>query len=306
VDFDERALARTLSDQAGVVTRRQVPAKLWPRTRWALESGRWQRGHDGIFVNHAGAVTREQRIWIAVLGGGPDAAIAGPTAAELAGLTGFQRPTIHVVVPRKREGPSIDGVSYHRAREYADQVTPNLEPRRIALPFALIAMAAAAYSDLGAYHVLTAAVQQNLVRTRDLRKALATRRSLRRRAVILETLLDIDDGAQSFNEVAMLRLVKRHGLPLPLLQAVCATERRRSRLDGGWPDLDVYFEIDGVGHFEVAKWYDDADRQNEVALSVEPGSTLLRWPGFVVRHEPERVVDQAMRALIRGGWTPSR
>ncbi len=301
--MDKRdALQLTLDVQAGVIAARQVPPRSAARVRWQVKSGRWQRGHDGIFINHSGPVTREQRIWVAVLGGGPDAAVAGPTAAELAGLTGFERDTIHVVIPHNLDGPDIDGVRYHPTRRYDFQVAPNLEPRRITLPFALIAMVAAARSDEAAHHVLTSAAQQRLIRTAAVHEALRLRRNIKRRALMMETLLDIDDGAQSLNEVAMLRLVRRHRLPRVLLQIVAATPVRRSRIDGGWPEFGVYFEIDGAGHYAIKKWYDDADRQNEVALSQAPGTTLLRWPGFVVRRDPDRVVDQATRALIRGGW----
>jgi hypothetical protein len=56
----------------------------------------------------------------------------------------------------------------------------------------------------------------------------------------------------------------------------------------------VAFEVDGAGHFEIASWLDDADRHNEVALGQPAGTTMLRWPGFVVRRQPDRVVDQAL------------
>ena len=115
--------------------------------------------------------------------------------------------------------------------------------------------------------------------------------------MLLETLLDIDDGAQSLNEVAMLKLAGRYGLPRPQLQLQAATAVRRSRIDGGWPERDVYFEIDGTAHVEASKWADFADRHNEVALATPPGSIHLRWPGFVVRRDPARVANQAARAL---------
>ena len=283
----------------------QVPSSCWWRVRWAVHSGRWQRFHDGIFVNHSGEVTREQRIWAAILGGGKGAAACGPTAAAMGDLVGFERETIHVLIPWRRSGPDIGDVKYHRSRRaYEHEVADKLEPRRVMLPYAVISMAGKAPTDAAAYRILTSAAQQRLIRTQHIRDAVEMTPKLRRRRLILETLVDIDDGAQSLNELAMQRLVRRSRLPTPKLQLVAATKRRRSRLDGGWPEFGVYFEIDGAGHFEVTKWYDDADRQNEVALSVEPGSTLLRWPGYVVRREPERVVDQAIRALVRGGWRP--
>lgn len=158
-------------------------------------------------------------------------------------------------------------------------------------------MAGAAVTPARVHAVLTAAVQQRLVRTDDVRKVLERRTNVMHRAEMLETLLDIDDGAQSLNEVAMLKLVKRFALPRPDLQLQAATSDRRSRIDGGWPERGVYFEIDGTGHLAAGKWADDADRHNEVAIATPPGSIHLRWPGFVVRRDPERVANQAARAL---------
>lgn len=296
-----------LAKQDDVVAARQVPARCRQRVRWKLDRGHWQRWHDGVFIAHAGPVSAAQRIWAAVLAGGPEAAACGPTAAALGGLTGYERRTIHVVIPWQRNGPDIDGVKYHRSRRpYESEVADDLRPRRIQLPYALISMAAKSATDVGAHRILTAAAQQWLVRTDHIRDAVDATPKIRRRKLILETMLDIDDGAQSMNEVAMRRLCRRSRLPVPKLQLVAATERLRSRLDGGWPEFGVYFEVDGAGHLEIAKWYDDADRHNEAALALEPGSTLLRWPGFVVRHQGDRVVDQARRALTRGGWSPTQ
>ncbi len=138
---------------------------------------------------------------------------------------------------------------------------------------------------------------------RDLDDELAELPKLPRRAMIKETLLDLADGAQSVNEIAMLKLVRRAGLPVPKLQIPVATERRGAYIDGGWPDYDVWFEIDGELHREAATWADDLDRGNE--LAIDQGGTRLRWSGYVVRRRPERVIDQAVRALRKHGWTGS-
>ena len=69
--------------------------------------------------------------------------------------------------------------------------------------------------------------------------------------------------------------------------APVATRRRLAGVRRG-------VRVDGAGHFEIASWLDDADRHNEVALGQPAGTTMLRWPGFVVRRQPDRVVDQAL------------
>jgi hypothetical protein len=296
-----RAVERVLAAQAGVIATRQIPPRCAERARWRFESGRWQRPHVGVFVAHSGPVTRLQRMWVAVLAGGPGAALRGATAAELAGLSGFERDVIQVALPDRR-GPRVDGVRYRSQPHLERDLMGALQPPRVRPAVAVLELAAAARDVSGAHRVLTAAAQQGIVRTADLRSALALRPKLRLRAAISETLLDIDDGAQSLNEIAMLRVCARAGLPRPVMQVIAATARRRSRIDGGWPDFAVFFEIDGAGHFAVSRWIDDADRHNEVTLATPVGAVHLRWPGFAVRRTPERVTDQAIRALRRAGW----
>ena len=291
-----------LKVQCGVVTRTQIPAGQWERVRWLLESHRWQRICPGLFVHQPGPLSAEQRRWVGVLGGGEGAALCGPTAAEMAGLEGFETNAVHVRIPARRHGCKIAGVRYHRKRSGPTDLAANRQPPRVALAHALIEMAATALTDDRAHQILTASVQQGLLRPQALEDAVAAKGRLRRRSVIAETLLDISDGAQSLNELAMLAIVRTHGLPMPQLQMQLATDRRRSRIDGGWPQYAVCFEIDGAGHFAIGKWIDDADRQNEVALATPEGTTLLRWPGFTVRQQPAVVADQAARALARGGW----
>jgi len=51
--------------------------------RWQLSSGRWQQPCRGVVVAHSGPMTELQRLWAAVMWGGPGAALAGLTAATV-------------------------------------------------------------------------------------------------------------------------------------------------------------------------------------------------------------------------------
>jgi hypothetical protein len=297
----DEALAGLLQCQDSVVARWQIsdPATI-SRIYRRLDAGRWQSPHPGVYVGQTGPLTRTQQLWVALLACGPGAALSRETAAELAGLGGFESQKIHVTMPRNRSGPRPAGVQPHRAKLIAPFVHPARAPRRFRVDHAALEVAAFAPADDRAHAVIAATVQQGLSTVAMLRDAVDQRPRLPRRALILESLLDIEGGAQSINEIAMLRLVRRAGLPLPKLQVRVATERRGAYIDGGWPDYDVWFEIDGELHREAARWADDLDRGNE--LAIEHGGTRLRWSGFVVRRRPERVVDQAARALRRRGW----
>jgi len=294
-------LAKLLAKQAGVVARWQV---LDPATRARIDrrigAGRWQSPYDGVYVNHNGPLTRLQRRWAAVLAAGRDAVLTEVSVLELAEVKGFESDAIHVAVPQHRHGPDLPGVHVRRVRKLERFVHPARTLPQVRLPYAALMCAAYAPTEDNAHVVLSAVVQQGFVRVVDLEEQLAMLPKLPRRALIGETLLDLADGAQSLNEVALLRLVKSARLPQPKLQIHVATERRGAYIDGGWPDFDVWFEVDGELHREAAQWADDLDRGNE--LAIEQGGTRLRWSGFVVRRRPERVVDQATRALTKRGW----
>ncbi len=56
-------------------------------------------------------------------------------------------------------------------------------------------------------------------------------------------------------------------------------------------------EIDGSAHVLATNWWADLDQQNEIALN---GPRILRFPSYVLREQPQRLIDQMTRALRRG------
>ena len=55
-------------------------------------------------------------------------------------------------------------------------------------------------------------------------------------------------------------------------------------------------EVDGALHLQVRRWWDDQLRQNELALA---DALVLRFPTVIVRAEPDLVIEQLRRALLR-------
>src|SRR5690349_18695100 len=87
--------------QAGVLSWRQLRALGVPRAvvRNKLSSGRWARRTEEVLTTTTGALSPEQRLWMAVLHCGPNAMIGGLTAAGLHGLRNWQRDDVCVIVP---------------------------------------------------------------------------------------------------------------------------------------------------------------------------------------------------------------
>jgi very-short-patch-repair endonuclease len=117
-------------------------------------------------------------------------------------------------------------------------------------------------------------------------------------ATMRYALQDIGGGARAMSEIDVARLCRTAGLPEPRRQV------RRRDPAGRWRYLDVHWEvskgsvvleIDGVGHLEVERWYDDLLRAAEVS---GPGETVLRLPAAAARLEPQRVVAILRRHLL--------
>jgi hypothetical protein len=213
--------------------------------------------------------------WVGVLAGGPDAALCRPSAPELGGLRGFESP-----------------------------VSAKLDPRRTTMPFSVIAMTSKARKVERAHHILASAAQQRLIRTSDVRAALGCRPDVRLRALMLESLVDIDDGAQSLNEIALKRLISRSRLPPAELQIRTATRRRRSRLAGGWPAYGVAFESTGPGTSRSPAGSTTPTATTRSRSASRPVRRCCAGRASSYGGSRTGWWTRRWRALVRGGWRP--
>ncbi len=118
-----RVLSNDLDDlrgrQAGVLSVAEAIASLGePAVRWRLATGRWQRVCRGVIVTQSGPLTEEQRLWVPLLAAGDGAVLAGLTAAELAGLTGFDDQRTYLLIPSPPAG--AQGAARRRCAPFPD------------------------------------------------------------------------------------------------------------------------------------------------------------------------------------------
>ncbi len=279
-------------------------------------AGVWRALGPRVVVLHRGELGRDQRWWTGVLHASLDsddprrsAALTGLTAAEAGGLTGFEVPTVHVVVAHGREvGDLVAGrlrVTVHESRRFeAEDVHPTLDPPRMRLHRAVVESAAdvAIAMPNRARAIIAAAVQQRLVRPDELRRFAAGRRTLPGRRLLLETIGDAAAGAHSLPEQQLLRGLRRAGLPEPHRQ------RRLQRADGTWY-LDVDFgeylvtiEVNGLQHYvQTLKEKDDLRR----AILQLGGRMVVDLSSYAVRHELATCVLLTAAALESRGYAPS-
>lgn len=294
-------LTRLADDQAGCLSRAQLREVGVGADHVArlVRSGRWQRVGSLVVACHNGPLDRRAQLWASVLMAGDHGVLAGPTALELHGLRGWERREVHVAVPRGRRTPGLPWTDVRTTR----RVGARDVVRRAGLPLhrverAAVDLAGAAATARTAGGLLAAVVQQRLSTPARLRDALDADRQVRHRRELVAVLDDLEGGSQAMSEVDLVRLCRRHRLPVPSRQVVRtdATGRRRY-LDAEWELADgrrVLCEVDGMGHLDIERWYDDCLRAAEVSA---PGDTVLRLPSRAFRADAPRVAALLWRHL---------
>ncbi|MFI8525020.1 hypothetical protein ACIGB8_11265 [Promicromonospora sukumoe] len=295
-------LAQLARRQHAVVTRGQL-AGLGISARHVshqIAALRWRAVTSDVVVLHNGPLPRDAKLWVAVLDVEPPVALGSWTGLRRHGLRGWDRDGVHIVVPRGAKTRRLPGVVVHESRRPA----PEDIVRLARLPVHTVqrcAIDAAAWQDSPrtAVGLLAAVVQQRMASPEQLWDQLERVGKVRFRDLMRRSVADIRGGSDALSEIDLVRLCRRHGLPEPKQQERRVDSRGRTRfLDAVWILDDgrrLLVEIDGIGHMEVARWYDDVLRDAE--LTTGDREIRLRLPAAAARTEPDRVVAILKRHL---------
>ncbi len=299
------ALDRLLTKQCGVVARSQLLALgeddvvIERRLRRS-----WARVHEGVYVDHTGPRTWEQRAWAAVLVHAP-AVLAGASALHAYGVSTQRRTDpIELAVDRSRRVDDPPGVTTCQVTGLDGMSRPDLSPPRVTLEHAVLTVASRQPTDDGAVAALAEPVRQGRTSVVRLREALDLRPRLPRRRLLRELLDDVAEGVHSALEHRYVRDVERaHGLPVGRRQVRAVDALDGVRIvyrDVEYEGQAVVVELDGrIGHEETEDRWADLDR--DVGAVVEGKVTLrVRW-GQVL--DPCRLAA-AVDLVLRGrGWS---
>ena len=275
--FDPSVRVMSMRDAVDVFGRAKV--------RWMIEAHRRQSPHARVVVLHSGPVSAADRQLVALAACGPTSVLAGLTAAELDGLSGFPAPAITVLLPLGYSPGIPTGVIVHRSSVLGQEfVHPSRAPRRTRLARSLVDACAWASSDYQARCIVAAAIQQRLVRAEDITNVLSRMPKVRRRAIIRESVIDAGGGSHSGYEIDFLKMCRAYALPMPSRQVTRRDASGKVRYsDAEFDEYNLVVEVDGSQHMNVTSWWSDMNSQNELHLE---GKTMLRYPGFIVRHQP--------------------
>lgn len=297
----ERTWADVAAEQAGLVSRRQLnelEVDRW-RVRNQIRAGRWVELSSTVIGTTTGPLSRDQLMWLGLLHAGPDAVLGDLTAAESAGLRGWHRDEICVLVPWNLDlDDPPEGIRIARTRRpIALHRHDGHGPPRWRIEPAILHFAAYQPSRRTAQGVVAAAVQQRLTTPARLELALRQLTPLRWAAMFRQVIGDIAGGSQSVAELDVVRLCRAQGLRAPDRQT-----RRRDSL-GRWRYTDcewrlpsgrtVVLEVDGAFHMEVEHWEDDIARQRQLT---DPMRTVVRCTARELRDDPD-VVGRDLRRL---------
>lgn len=298
----ERRIAadwRTLAaSQCGLVARRQLVALGHPApfVDDQIAAERWQLVSDVVVCTTTGTLTREQQMWAGVLHAGPGSAIGGLSALERRGLRTWHRDEISVLLRKSHNLQPLEGVHFVETRRpVALNATGDLPTWRVE-PAALL-FAGYCQSLRTALGLIAAVVQQRLTTSERLLRELDRMTPLRRTKILRATLIEVRAGSHSLAELAIARMCREHGLPLPDRQVRRADASGRMRyLDCEWRLADgtvVILEVDGGFHMAVEHWEGDIARERDL---VTTGAVVLRCTDREVRDETERIVA-SLRAV---------
>jgi hypothetical protein len=298
-------LGELVERQLGVATRRQLAqAGLTAHDiDTAARGRRWRTFGRFVVVMQNAPLTLPQREWVGVLLPGKPAALAGLSAAGVAGLRGFEDERVHVVVRHATEIRVPAWMKLHESRRFTeDDINRSATIPRTRAARSLVDGAAWSRYPRRACAILCAGVQQRLVTPEQLTAELGAAGRVRHVAIMRDILGDIAGGGHTLTEIDLGKFAAQAGLPPPQRQGVRKDPQGKVRyLDAEFELSDgklLVVEVDGRGHMEVDQWLDDTDRENEVVIG---GRTVLRYPSITVRLNPARVVDQLRRIRLAHG-----
>ena len=297
------ALAEIAQQQHDVATRGQLAdAGLTDgQVDAQLDAQRWRALGPTVIALHNGPLDVAQRWSAAVLACEAPSALAARTAAQAAGLSGWETEAIHIVVPRGAKVntlvPEVP-LRVHESRRFSPgDLHPTRTPPQVTIERALVDAAVWSRRPRTACGILAAGVQQRLTTAPRLREELENAGRVRDRKLLLAVLGDIEGGAQAVSEMDFLRFCRRHGFPRPALQVRADTNGKRRYLDATFTRPDgrlIGVEIDGAAHLVVATYWHDMQRLNDLVIG---GRRVLRFPSAAVHADDPAAVTQLRSAL---------
>jgi hypothetical protein len=299
-------LEEMLRDQSGVIARRQVfeaGEGVWDIRR-RVRRREWVRILPGVYVDHTGRPTWEQRAWAGVLAMWP-AALADEAAIRATVGPGWRRldEDAPIALALATDRNVTVPVGYVRRRQvgFESRVRWNASPPRVRLEEAVLDVVAGQQDEFQVIATLADACQTRRTTAVRIRRAWEKRARIRRKAWLGEVLQDIADGTCSVLEHGYLTRVERaHGLPVGDRQTPRSSDRGSEFRDVTYPGLAQEVELDGRLFHDNARQRDaDLDRDLDAAGE---GRHTVRLGWGQVFDRPCRTAGRLATLMQSRGW----
>ncbi len=272
--------------------------------RSKVDSGRWQRVHQGVYATFTGDLSPRAYLWAAVLRCGRSAVLSHETAAEIHGFTPGPASKIHVTVPLSSNPARLGdlaAVVVHRSANWQADPQPPWNLPRTPVAATVLDLVDGAESLDDAYAWLSRAITGQHTTTGALRDVLAQRKKIGRRSWLADALTEVGEGVHFPLELRWTRDVQRaHGLPVPTRQARRPGADGSRFLDNYYAAYNLAVELDGLAFHPAENRDRDRDRDNETIIAVN--AQTLRYGFRQVANHPCEQAAQFARALIKNGW----
>lgn len=299
-------LAALLKLQSGTIARRQALecGMTAGDLRRKLRRREWVKIHPGVYADHTGELTWQQRAWAAVLYAWPAALThrSALRAAEGPGRSDTDKTdegAIHVCIAHGRRVTEQPGIRIHRAMHFKARTQLNTSPPRVRYEEAVIDVAMDTDDRWARVELLSRVCRSRRTTAARLRDSAAARGRVRDREWTLALLDDIAGGICSVLEHGYLTLVERaHGLPT-------ATRQRGVEATVGLTYRDaeshgVALELDGRLYHDTTSQRDrDMDRDLDAWVA---GEKAVRLSYGQVFKRGCQTSARVAKVLQRGGW----
>jgi hypothetical protein len=301
--FDEAALLRTLNGQYSVIGRRQAAAcgMTEKAVRYRIKpGGPWQSILPGVYVAHTSRLTGMQRQMAAWLYADRAIAITGQAAAVRHGILTRPSDFVDVLVPLSCRRMDAGFARLHRTGVVPQLFSGGGTQIRYASPARAVADAVRQLCDTSDVRALVAAgVQRGKVEIWQLERCLADG-PVRGSAGLRRILAEVADGVMSAAEGDLHDLLRKSGLPPPLLNPeLFDATAFVARPDAWWPEFGVVVEVDSrAWHLSPADWERTMERHVRMT---KLGILVLHFAPTTIRDIGPQVV-----AAIRSALASSR
>jgi very-short-patch-repair endonuclease len=251
--------------------------------------------HRGVYAVGHPSVSRVGGYHAALLFAGDGAVLSHRSAADLWELRPSKEDEIDVTVPADRRGDAT--VCIHRDA-LAPRDTMTRDGIRVTKPLRTLLDLAACVDDKQLERAIRQAVYRRLTTTAHLAEAVRERAGKRGTKKMRKALVHLGEApglTRSELEEAFLRLLRKHRLPMPQLNARMRIRRRRIEADCVWREQRVIVELDGRDAHDSTPAF-ESDRARDSGLAAARWR-VVRVTGARMRNDGGELARE-LRAIL--------